>query len=82
MGISKHMLIVFMVLKLRICIMMFQPSLDYIPDVIVLNCGANDLRDEIDPANISNGIIKLAKSIKHVNNANYCIQPYDEIRQI
>ena len=41
-----------------------QPSLDYNPDVIVLHCGTNDLRDEKDPANIANGIIKLAESIK------------------
>ena len=44
-----------------------QPSLDYNPDVIVLHCGTNDLRDEKDPANIANGIIKLAESIKNAN---------------
>ena len=41
-----------------------QPSLDYNPDIIVLHCGTNGLRDENDPANIANGIIKLAESIK------------------
>ena len=44
-----------------------QPSLDYNPAVIVLHCGTNDLRDEKDPANIANGIIQLAESIKNTN---------------
>ena len=43
-----------------------QPSLDYNPDIIVLHCGTNDLRDEKDPANIANGIVKLAESIKKI----------------
>ena len=44
-----------------------QPSLEYKPDVVILHCGTNDLRDEKYPNQIANEIVKLAESMRDPN---------------
>ena len=45
-----------------------KPSLRYNPDLIILECGTNDLRSENSPEIIAGRIIKVAEKMKSVDN--------------
>ena len=45
-----------------------KPSLEYEPNIIILHCGTNDLRNQKEPNEIASDILKLGQSIKNEGN--------------